>query len=77
MKDINIHEWQRKYLKEAYIVDDLDKIAAMLTDDGTVNTVGGILNNAMFLTRNNSYEVDTVLEVAAKLCNIDLQRQIQ
>lgn len=77
MKDINIHEWQRKYLKEGYMVDDPDKIIAMLTDDGTVNTVGGILNNAMFLTRNNSYEVDTVLEVVAKLCNIDLQRQIQ
>jgi len=72
MRDFNIHNWQAKYLKEEYMVDDQDKIIAMLTDDGTVNTVGGILNNAMFLTRNNSYEVDTVLEVVAKLCNIDL-----
>ena len=74
-KYFNIHKWQAKYLKEN-MVDDQDKIIAMLTDDGTVNTVRGILNNAMFLTRNNSYDVDTVLEVAAKLCNIDLQRQI-
>ena len=75
--DFDIHKWQAKYLKEAYVVDDLDRITAFLTDDGTVNTIGGILSNAMFLTRNNSFEVDTVLEIAANLCNIDLQRQVQ
>jgi len=74
-RNFDIHQWQAKYLKEN-MVDDQDKIIAMLTDDGTVNTVGGILNKAMFLTRNNSYDVDTVLEVVANLCNIDLQRQI-
>jgi hypothetical protein len=58
-------------------VDDLDRIIAFLTDHGAVNTIGGILSNAMFLTRHNSFEVDEVLEIAAKLCNIDLQTQIQ
>jgi hypothetical protein len=74
-RDFDIHKWQAKYLKEN-MVDDQDKIIAMLTDDGTVNTVGGILNNAMFLTRNNSYDVDTVLEVVANLCNINLNDTI-
>ena len=74
-KDFDIHKWQAKYLKEN-MVDDQDKIITMLTDDGTVNTVGGILNNAMFLTRNNSYDVDTVLKVVANLCNIKLSSTI-
>ena len=80
MKDINIHEWQAKYLREEYMVKDPVEIAATLKDDGkggTVTTVGAILNKAIFLTRNNSYDVDTVLEVAAELCNIKLEGKIK